>query len=82
MMLARTSGADVRVGVKLRRTRIEHMSADLPPKADIAQRGWHGRKVPQAAVSDRSKSPRLTRSPRRRGQRARAALPGRAFWQP
>jgi hypothetical protein len=40
--------ADVRlpVWVKMRRTRIEHMSAGLPLKADIAQRGWHGRKVP------------------------------------
>ena len=31
---------------KMRRTRIEHMSAGLPPIAAIAQRGWHGRKVP------------------------------------
>ena len=31
----------------MRRTRIEHMSAGLPPKADIAQRGWNGRKVPK-----------------------------------
>ena len=28
------------------------MSAGLPPKADIAQRGWYGRKVPEAADSD------------------------------
>jgi hypothetical protein len=32
------------------------MSAGLSLKADIARRGWHGRKVPQAAVSNRSKS--------------------------
>jgi hypothetical protein len=30
----------------MRRTRIEHMSAALPLKPDIARRGWHGRKVP------------------------------------
>ena len=30
----------------MRRTRIEHMSAGLPPITDIARRGWHGRKVP------------------------------------
>ena len=30
--------------VKMRRTRIEHMSAGLPPITDIARRGWHGRK--------------------------------------
>ena len=34
--------------VKMRRTRIEHMSAGLPLKPDIARRGWHGRKVPAA----------------------------------
>ena len=34
------------VGVKMRRTRIEHMSAGLPLITDIARRGWHGRKVP------------------------------------
>ena len=32
--------------VKMRRTRIEHMSAGLPLITDIALRGWHGRKVP------------------------------------
>ena len=36
--------------VKMRRTRIEHMSAGLPPITDIARRGWHGRKVPTADV--------------------------------
>src|SRR2546430_16345788 len=30
----------------MRRTHIEHMSAGLPPLADIARRGWYGRKVP------------------------------------
>ena len=39
------------VRVKLRRTRIEHMSAGLPLITDIALRGWHGRKVPTTAVS-------------------------------
>ena len=34
----------------MRRTRIEHMSAGLPPITDIARRGWHGRKVPTADV--------------------------------
>ena len=28
------------------KTRNEHMSAGLPLMADIARRGWHGRKVP------------------------------------
>ena len=44
--------ADVRlpVWVKMRRTLIEHMSAGLPLKADIAQRGWHGRKVPKGDI--------------------------------
>src|SRR5262245_16840385 len=31
--------------VKMRKPRNEHMSAGLLPIADIAQRGWHGRKV-------------------------------------
>jgi len=31
------------------------MSAGLALKSDIARRGWHGRKVPIAAVSNRSK---------------------------
>ena len=35
----------------MRRTRIEHMSAGLFPKADIARRGWHGRKVPIAVFA-------------------------------
>ena len=35
----------------MRRTRIEHMSAGLPPITDIARRGWYGRKVPIAVVS-------------------------------
>src|SRR4051794_41934268 len=35
----------------MRRTRIEHMSAGLPPITDIGRRGWHGRKVPEPAVS-------------------------------
>jgi hypothetical protein len=30
----------------MRRTRIEPMSAGPPQIADIARRGWHGRKVP------------------------------------
>jgi hypothetical protein len=27
------------------------MSAGLPLKADIAQRGWHGRKVPDSDIN-------------------------------
>jgi hypothetical protein len=38
------------VWVKMRRTRIEHMSAGLPPIMDIARRGWHGRKVLTAVI--------------------------------
>src|SRR2546423_1741907 len=30
----------------MRKPRNEQMSAGLPPIADIARRGWHGRKVP------------------------------------
>ena len=41
---------------KTRRTRIEHMSAGLPLITDIARRGWHGRKVPERAVSNRGKT--------------------------
>ena len=44
-------------GVKMRRTRIEHMSAGLPPITDIGRRGWHGRKVPEPAVSRCSEQP-------------------------
>src|SRR4051812_9114087 len=40
--------------VKMRRTRIEHMSAGLPLITDIALRGWDGRRVPKAAVERRS----------------------------
>ena len=36
---------------KMRRTRIEHMSAGPPQIADIARRGWHGRKVPTAVFA-------------------------------
>jgi len=35
--------------------RCEHMSAGLPPIADIAGRGWHGRKVPIGDKVHRSK---------------------------
>ena len=41
-------------GVKMRRTRIEHMSAGPPQIADIARRGWHGRKVPTSGLCRRS----------------------------
>ena len=34
----------------MRRTRIEHMSAGLPPIADIARRGWHGSFVPRTDI--------------------------------
>jgi hypothetical protein len=33
------------------------MSADLPPIADIARRGWHGSFVPEGDYSHRSKQP-------------------------
>ena len=36
------------LSVKMRRTRIEHMSAGLPLITDIALRGWHGSFVPIA----------------------------------
>ena len=35
-----------RLRLKTGKARSEQMSSDLPPIADIAQRGWHGRKVP------------------------------------
>jgi hypothetical protein len=44
-----------RLRVKMRKSHSEHFSTAVPQKADIAQRGWHGRKVPQAAVCNRSK---------------------------
>ena len=37
--------------VKMRKPRNEHMSAGLPPIADIAQRDWHGRKVPKVDIN-------------------------------
>jgi hypothetical protein len=66
--------ADVRlpVWVKMRRTLIEHMSAGLPLKADIAQRGWHGRKVPITDITP------FIRSPRRRPPATSAGLLGPA----
>ena len=47
----------------MRRTRIEHMSAGLPLKADIARRGWDGRKVPQAVIAQ-MRCPSLRFEPR------------------
>src|SRR5262245_63459307 len=41
----------------MRKPRSEHMLAGLPSIADIARRAWHGRKVPQAAVSRCGKVP-------------------------
>ena len=32
------------------------VESGLPPTSDIRRRGWHGRFVPQAAVSTRSKA--------------------------
>jgi hypothetical protein len=37
----------------MRKPRKEQMSAGLPPKADIAQRSWHGRKVPMHKIAAR-----------------------------
>ena len=39
-----------RCGVKMRKPRNEHMSAGLPPIANIARRSQHGRKVPRSAM--------------------------------
>ena len=44
------------IGVKMRRTRIEHMSAGLPPITDITRRGRHGRKVPGSDICNAAKS--------------------------
>jgi hypothetical protein len=35
----------------MRKSHSEHFSTAVPQKADIARRGWHGRKVPKAVVS-------------------------------
>jgi len=44
-------------------------TAALPLKPEIARRGWQGRKVPEAAVSNRSKQPRYSAQfYRRRGE--------------
>src|SRR6266699_103415 len=40
------------------KTRNEHMSAGLPPIADIARRGWHGGKVPRSDIGPAIRSPR------------------------
>src|SRR5262249_12397319 len=45
--------------VKMRKPRNEHMSAGLPPIADLAQRGQHGRKVPFGDLSRCSEAFRL-----------------------
>jgi len=49
--------ADVRDGVKMRKPRNEHMSAGMPSIADIARRGWHGRKMPLATIRNAANSP-------------------------
>jgi hypothetical protein len=40
-----------RLWVKTGKSRSEQMFSGLPPIADIAQRGWHGRKVPRPAMA-------------------------------
>jgi hypothetical protein len=42
--------ADVSNGVKMRKPRSGHISAGLPLIADIARRGWQGRKVPHSDI--------------------------------
>src|SRR5258708_14788720 len=42
-----------RFGVKMRKSHSEHFSTAVPQKADIARRGWHGRKVPISDMSNR-----------------------------
>ena len=37
------------LGQNANKPRNEHMSAGLPLRADIARRGWHGGKVPEAS---------------------------------
>src|SRR6266566_10154758 len=44
------SAADGRDGVKMRKSHSEHFSTAVPQKADIARRGWHGRKVPTTVI--------------------------------
>src|SRR4029079_10068266 len=39
---------NVRFGIKMRKPRNEQMFSGVPQIADIARRGWHGRKVPKA----------------------------------
>ena len=63
--------------VKMRKPRNEHMSAGLPPIADIARRGWHGRKVPtpdSCSAAKRCARCTVTRSPLRRGRAASAGF--------
>jgi hypothetical protein len=35
----------------MRKSHSEHFSTAVPQKADIARRGWHGRKVPGTEVA-------------------------------
>jgi len=44
------------LGQKRTFTHLRLMSA-LPPKADIAERGWHVRQVPKAGIPYRGKEP-------------------------
>ena len=37
--------------VKMRKSHSEHLLTAVPQKADIAQRGWHGRRVPGADIA-------------------------------
>jgi hypothetical protein len=56
------------------------VESGLPPTSDIRRRGWHDRFVPEAAVSNRSKTA-LTRSLRLRARAVSGAPRGRAPWQ-
>src|SRR5260370_14889351 len=57
----------------MRKSHSEHFSTAVPQKADIARRGWHGRKLPQADIrrglkySPRTQN-RFTRSSHRAGR--------------
>ena len=41
----------VRIGSKPGKSHSEQMFSGVPRIADIAQRGWHGREVPTAAIA-------------------------------
>jgi hypothetical protein len=76
-----TSACDTSPSRRIRRCCADPLNS--PPETGHWRRGWHGRKVPQAAVSRcsnmRVQEAKLTRSRRRRGRarrpRAREGMP-------